>query len=163
MGTEIERKFLVCGDEWRKGAVGVEYRQGYLPTSDACVVRIRTAGAEALLTVKGRTVGIFRQEFEYSIPFKDAEEMLATLCNSPLIEKKRFTVQHGVHQWVIDEFSGDNQGLIVAEVELSTEDESVSLPTWIGKEVSDDPRFFNVNLVTHPFRDWQDSLDANET
>lgn len=156
MAIEIERKFLVCGDEWRKAAKGVNYRQGYLPTTDACVVRVRVMGEEALLTIKGRTKGISRQEFEYSIAVEEAEQLLDSLCRRPLIEKTRYSLHYGGQRWEIDEFRGENSGLIVAEIELKNENESISMPDWIGKEVSDDPRFFNVNLVSHPFSKWSE-------
>ncbi len=162
MGTEIERKFLVCSDEWRTAAQGVDFRQGYLPTEDSCVVRVRTMGEEAVLTIKGRTQGISRQEFEYPIPLEDAQELLDTLCRRPLIEKTRYCLHFEGHQWEIDEFKGENEGLVVAEVELANENESISMPDWIGKEVSDDPRFFNVNLISNPFSKWSEDLFADE-
>ncbi len=155
MGVEIERKFLVCGDRWRKLAKGTEYRQGYLPSSDLTVVRIRKMGQAAVLTIKGRTTGVTRQEYEYTIPKADADEMLNTLCRQPLIEKTRYQVQHEGTLWEIDEFEGDNRGLIVAEVELEREDQTISLPDWIGREVSDDSRYFNVNLASNPYKNWK--------
>lgn len=158
MGTEIERKFLVRGEAWRELATGTEFRQGYLPTDESCVVRVRVMGANAVLTVKGRNEGISRQEYEYPIPVADGEEMLSRLCRLPLVEKTRYVVDHDSRKWEIDEFKGENQGLIVAEVELNDESETVSLPEWIGREVSDDPRFFNVNLVVNPFSRWKETL-----
>lgn len=156
MGIEIERKFLVRGDGWWEGAAGTDFRQGYLPTGENCVVRVRIQGATAILTIKGRTEGIERLEFEYPIPLTDAETLLSELCEKPLIEKTRFRMKHGAHVWEIDEFRGDNRGLVLAEVELSDAQESVELPDWVGEEVSDDPRYFNVNLVRHPFPSWKD-------
>jgi len=155
MGVEIERKFLVCGDKWRKQAKGTEYRQGYLPTSDLTVVRIRMMGQDAVLTIKGRTTGVTRHEYEYPIPKADADEMLNTLCKHPLIEKTRYQVQHEGTLWEIDEFSGENHGLIVAEVELEREDQNISLPEWIDRDVSNDARYFNVNLASNPYKNWK--------
>lgn len=154
MGTEIERKFLVRDDSWREGAVGTAYRQGYLSTEVDRNVRIRIIGQRGLLTVKGRASGISRLEFEYEIPLADARKMLDELCSRPLIEKTRFKVEYAGLTWEIDEFAGDNAGLVVAEVELESEDQKVELPPWIDREVSDDPRYLNSNLVTNPFSTW---------
>jgi len=151
---EIERKFLVSGSSWRKSAVGVNFRQGYLPTDDSCVVRVRTMGPEAVLTIKGRTRGISRQEFEYKIPREDAEQVLDSLCERPLVEKIRYQVEHEGFCWEIDVFKGENQGLIIAEIELEYENQTFPLPEWVGNEVSDDPRYFNVNLVKNPYKNW---------
>jgi len=154
MAIEIERKFLVTGDNWRSLAEGVRMRQGYLPTDDSCVVRVRTTGSRAWLTIKGRTEGIARQEFEYSIPVSDAAMLLDRFCRSPLVDKIRYTIHYGGFVWEVDEFFGDNRGLILAEVELSAENEQLALPDWIDREVSDDPRYFNVNLARHPYCCW---------
>lgn len=170
MATEIERKFLLANDDWRAQADGgVVMRQGYLcalsssdePSADRLSadknkssIRVRIAGEQANLNIKSATLGITRQEYEYAIPLADANELLDTLANGPLIEKTRYHVQHGVHTWEIDVFAGDNQGLVVAEVELSSADESFERPSWLGEEVSDDPRYYNVCLVKHPFKDW---------
>jgi adenylate cyclase len=154
MGTEIERKFLVVGEAWRGQAEGVLYRQGYVPTRDLRTVRIRTAGDRAYLTLKGPVQGLTRSEFEYPIPQEDAEIMLATLCELPLIEKRRYRIQVGTHLWEVDEFLGENAGLILAEVELSSEAEAVGLPPWAGQEVSGDPRYYNSNLAQHPYASW---------
>ncbi|NQU65410.1 MAG: CYTH domain-containing protein [SAR324 cluster bacterium] len=158
MQTEIERKFLVKNDSWRKSATGVDFRQGYLPTGDSCVVRIRSMGPEAVLTIKGRTSGISRQEFEYAIPCADADRLLDSLCELPLIEKTRYRVQYQGFCWEIDVFRGENRGLIIAEIELEEENQKFPLPAWIGREVSDDPRFFNVNLVKNPYKNWAESF-----
>jgi len=154
MATEIERKFLVRDDSWRVGAEGTVYRQGYLSTELERNVRVRLIGERGLLTVKGRASGVSRLEFEYEIPFADASKLLDELCLEPLIEKTRFKVQHAGLLWEIDEFAGDNVGLVVAEVELESEDQAIDLPAWIDREVSDDPRYFNSNLVTNPFSTW---------
>ena len=154
MGQEIERKFLVKGDGWRALDDGVVYRQGYLSTVKERTVRIRIINDKAYLTVKGVTQGISRVEYEYEIPVMDANEMLDELCERPLIEKTRYTISIGGHIWEIDEFDGENRGLILAEVELSSEDQAVNLPDWIGAEVSDDPRYYNANLIANPFIKW---------
>lgn len=157
MAVEIERKFLVKGDEWRSLATGVVYRQGYIPTAKPTSVRIRVVGEQAYLTLKGATTGTVRAEFEYPIPLEDAIEMLETLCDRPFIKKTRYQIPQGDLIWEVDEFEGENQGLIVAEVELSDENQALELPNWIGEEVSHDARYFNVNLVKHPFSQWEES------
>lgn len=156
MPKEIERKFLVTDDSWRQSAKGVFYQQGYFPAADATTVRVRTAGDKGYLTIKGRRTGSIQPEYEYEIPFEEAEEMLSLLCRKPLIEKRRFKVEFHRHVWEIDEFEGENKGLILAEVELADEDEDVRLPAWIGKEVTDDHRYYNAYLVDHPFSEWKD-------
>ena len=154
MGVEIERKFLVEGDEWRAGSTGTAYRQGYLSTVKERTVRIRTMGDRAVLTVKGITVGATRAEFEYDIPFGDAEQMLDELCERPLIEKTRHLIEYRDLTWEVDEFEGANAGLLVAEVELDEDGQAVELPSWVGDEVTDDPRYYNANLIAHPYREW---------
>ncbi len=156
MAKEIERKFLVVGDAWRALAQGVHYRQGYLNSIKERTVRIRTVGEKAVLTVKGPTVGVTRMEFEYQIPYDDCVAMLENLAEQPIIEKKRYKIPMGEFVWEIDEFFGVNEGLIVAEVELKSEDQAFEKPEWIGKEVSGDPRYFNSNLVAHPYSTWKD-------
>lgn len=155
MAIEIERKFLVKGDEWRSLAVGKIYRQGYIPTEKGVTVRVRVIGDRAYLTVKGPKVGNARAEFEYPIPVEDGQQMLDTLCDRPFIEKTRYKIPIGELIWEVDEFAGENQGLILAEVELTDEHQTVELPDWIGEEVSDDPRYFNSNLAKNPFTRWQ--------
>ena len=153
MGTEIERKFLVRGDAWRALGRAAVFRQGYLSTVKERTVRIRVVGDQGWITVKGLTVGATRAEFEYAIPVDDAHEMLE-LCAQPLIEKTRTVVDLGDLQWEIDEFTGPNEGLIVAEVELQRADQEIDLPDWVGDEVTDDPRYFNATLTAHPFSTW---------
>ncbi len=155
MATEIERKFLVRDDSWR-GAVARSrpMRQGYLPGIETASVRVRIDGERALLNIKSATLDVTRQEYEYPIPLEDAREMLDTLCERPLIEKTRHFVPFADHLWEVDVFEGDNAGLVVAEVELAGPDDAPALPPWAGEEVSDDPRYYNVSLVRHPFRDW---------
>ena len=153
MGREIERKFLVDGTGWRTGP-GIEYRQGYLSSVKERTVRVRRAGEKAYLTVKGVNVGASRSEYEYEIPVSDANEMLEQLCPRPLVEKRRYRVEHAGLTWEIDEFSGENAGLVLAEVELTSEELEILRPPWVGKEVTDDPRYFNANLVEHPYQTW---------
>jgi adenylate cyclase len=153
MGTEIERKFLVVGDAWRGLSTGRHYRQGYLSTVKERTVRVRTVGDKGYITVKGITVGAKRAEYEYEVPVGDANEILE-LCELPLVEKTRYRIPYGGLVFELDEFEGDNRGLIVVEVELKSEDQTVKLPEWIGKEVTTDPRYFNANLVAHPYAPW---------
>ncbi|MGD8608714.1 MAG: CYTH domain-containing protein [Myxococcales bacterium] len=154
MGEEIERKFLVVGEDWRREATGTPYRQGFLSTEPERTVRVRVAGDRGSITVKGKTSGARRAEFEYAIPVHDARQMLDTLCRKPLIEKTRYSLTVGDHVWDIDVFEGVNAGLVVAEIELRTEDEGFEKPSWIGDEVTGDPRYFNSNLVAHPYDTW---------
>ncbi|MEA5626060.1 CYTH domain-containing protein [Nostoc sp. UHCC 0251] len=154
MAKEIERKYLVRGDSWRGLAEGSVYRQGYIATQDKAAVRIRIVGENSYLTIKGPNIKYSRSEFEYPIPVQDAQEILETLCERPFIEKTRYKIESGGLIWEIDEFDGVNKGLILAEVELSDENQQIELPSWIGKEVSDDFRYYNSNLVKHPFSQW---------
>ncbi|MEW6489765.1 MAG: CYTH domain-containing protein [Thermodesulfobacteriota bacterium] len=154
MGIEIERKFLVRGDGWRAGASGQEIRQGYLSCDPDRTVRVRLSGHQGLLTVKGRPRGLVRTEFEYPIPGPDAQALLDHLCLRPLIEKTRYRVTHVDHLWEVDEFWGENRGLVLAEVELADPAEAVDLPEWAGEEVSHDPRYANANLARNPFLRW---------
>ena len=154
MAKEIERKYLVVGDAWRSGAVGTVFRQGYLSTVKERTVRVRVAGDRGYLTIKGITVGAVRSEFEYEIPRADADQMLDELCELPLIEKTRYEIEAGDLTWEIDEFAGVNEGLVVAEVELEDEAQEIALPDWAGAEVTNDPRYFNSNLIAHPFSEW---------
>ncbi|MFN2370316.1 MAG: CYTH domain-containing protein, partial [Candidatus Krumholzibacteriia bacterium] len=132
MGIEIERKYLVTGDAWRALGPGVPYRQGYLCTDRERVVRVRTMGQRAALTVKGLPVGATRPEFEYPIPVDDARRLLE-LCLQPIIEKTRYTVQAAGRTWEVDEFHGANAGLVVAECELEAADQPLRLPAWVGE------------------------------
>ena len=154
MGKEIERKYLIKDDTWRKDASGTTYRQGYLSTVKERTVRVRTIDDKGFLTIKGITIGATRREYEYEIPTADANEMLDELCEKPIIEKTRFKISHAGLTWEIDEFSGVNQGLIVAEVELESEDQNIDFPPWVGVEVSGDPRYFNSNLIAKPYANW---------
>ncbi len=154
MAAEIERKFLVTGELWKAPGAGTRYRQGYLSSVKERTVRVRRVGNKGYLTVKGITAGAVRSEFEYEIPVADADALLNGLCEKPLIEKDRYRVRVGGHTWEIDEFRGENQGLVVAEVELQREDEPFEKPGWIAAEVTDDPRYFNANLGKHPYATW---------
>ncbi|MEH2346709.1 MAG: CYTH domain-containing protein [Nostoc sp.] len=154
MAKEIERKYLVRGDSWRGLAEGSVYRQGYIATQDKTTVRIRIVGEKSYLTIKGPSIKYSRLEFEYPIPVKDAQEILETLCERPFVEKVRYKIEFSGLIWEIDEFDGVNKGLILAEVELNDENQQIELPNWIGQEVSDDSRYFNSNLVKHPFSEW---------
>ena len=152
MAIEIERKFLVK-DGWRPEGEPISLRQGYLPLSGPMLVRIRQQDDRAFLTLKGRVDGVTRSEYEYEIPTQDAEELLMR-CHKPLIEKMRYLVPVGSYTWEVDVFSGANEGLVVAEIELSSEDEVFDRPDWIGEEVSGDSRYYNSNLAKHPFSEW---------
>lgn len=153
MGVEIERKFLVTGNGWQAHP-GIEFRQGYL-NEGVPTVRVRTMGERAALTIKGPTVGISRAEFEYEIPREDALAMLDDMCTGTLIEKVRRRIEFGGRTWEVDEFLGANAGLVVAEVELDSEDAEVDLPDWVGEEVSSDPRYFNSALAARPYTTWE--------
>lgn len=151
MGLEIERKFLVNHSLWQPPNNGILYRQGYIYTRNGNTVRVRIAGDKGYLTLKGKTQGMARSEFEYEIPLDDAKEMLDILCDRPLIEKIRYKIKVDNLIWEIDEFLGDNQGLLLAEVELSSEHQEVNLPLWITEEVTQDSRYYNSNLAKNPY------------
>jgi len=155
MGIEIERKFLVKNDSWR-GYVEREWRirQGYLATTGTLTVRIRLKDDAAWLTLKGPPLGLVRSEFEYPIPYEDGEAMLRELAILPVIEKSRYRIPCGEHYWDLDCFTGDNAGLVLAEIELTREHEPFELPGWAGAEVTSDPRYSNANLARRPFKDW---------
>jgi adenylate cyclase len=155
MAKEIERKFLVDTALRRATAGGTLYRQGYLSSAKERVVRVRIAGDRGFLTIKGLTTGVSRLEFEYPIPLSDATGMLDQLCGRPLIEKTRYREVFADRTWEIDVFHGDNDGLVVAEVEIAHPEDKVELPRWAGAEVSNDPRYFNNNLAAHPYRYWR--------
>jgi CYTH domain-containing protein len=155
MAREIERKFLVRDDSWKSGATGIPCRQGYLAGGGAATVRVRVLGDEAYLTVKGKTVGISRDEFEYAIPSDDARAMLDDLCGGKLVEKIRYRVDVQGVEWEVDEFLGANAGLVLAEVELESEDQRIPLPGWIGREVTGEVRYYNSVLAEKPFTSWE--------
>jgi adenylate cyclase len=155
MAVEIERKFLVASDAWREGPPGVRMAQGYLSRETGRTVRVRIAGEKGFLTIKGPVSGISRAEFEYEIPVEEARELLA-MCPAPWIDKIRHERWHDGHCWEVDEFLGDNAGLVVAEIELYDAAAEFALPAWIGREVSDDVRYFNSRLAVTPWPGWKD-------
>lgn len=155
MSLEVERKFLVNGDAWRALGEPLPIRQGYLCSDPVRVVRVRIAGDHAWLAVKGINLGATRIEFEYPIPIKDAADMLDGFCERPILEKRRTRIPLGEVVWEVDEFLGENAGLIVAEVELRSADQAITLPEWIGDEVTGDARYFNSNLLREPFSRWR--------
>ena len=155
MGVEIEKKFLLAGNDWKELAEGASYRQGYLSSVKERTVRVRTIRDKGFLTIKGISVGATRLEYEYEIPFEEANELLNELCEKPLIEKNRYKVNLGEHTWEIDEFFGENEGLVVAEIELESEKQQFIKPPWVGEEVTGDPRYFNSNLINNPFKQWK--------
>ncbi len=158
MAQEIERKFLVVGEAWRQQARDHQrYRQGYLASDPACSIRVRISGDRAWLNLKSATLGVARLEFDYPIPVTDAEQILERLCSGPVIDKTRWFVDYGGKTWEVDEFHGDNAGLVVAEIELASEDEAFERPPWLGAEVSHDPRYYNVRLAVHPYKDWPEA------
>jgi CYTH domain-containing protein len=154
---EIEKKFLVTSSAWKRGATGHVYRQGYLSIDRKRTVRIRVVGEQGVLTIKGERIGDTAPEFEYPIPVADARTLLDTLCLRPLIEKTRYTIDHKGHTWEVDAFHGDNEGLVVAEIELTREGEPFERPEWIGEEVTKDFRYTNANLVDHPYATWKET------
>jgi CYTH domain-containing protein len=159
MGIEIERKFLVKREEWLTQLQENQYesvpiKQGYINAEKERTVRVRTKEVKAYLTIKGESLSVTRQEFEYEIPFEDAVELLK-LCNQPLIEKLRYTVNYQGTIWEVDVFSGENEGLFLAEVELQNENDRFSLPKWIDIEVSNDARYYNSALNVAPYKSWK--------
>ena len=154
MAQEIERKFRVANDDWRAMASSSSsLKQGYLSSSAEATVRVRLEDNLGTLTIKSKTKGITRNEFEYAIPAQEAEELLI-ICSGPLIEKTRYRIPQENHTWEIDVFEGDNDGLIIAEIELTSEDDYFAKPQWLGEEVSGDSRYYNSNLATHPYVNW---------
>lgn len=154
MGTEIERKFLVEGSDWRQGN-SVRLTQCYLNRDKHRTVRIRIAGGKAFLTIKSVTQGATRAEFEYEIPVVDARQMLK-FSDGPIVEKDRHAIVHEGFKWEVDEFLGDNAGLIMAEIELTAEEQPFSRPPWLGREVTHDMRYYNSNLAAHPYSEWRE-------
>ena len=160
MGTEIEHKFLLRDESWR-GQVerSASMRQGYLMSNSRCSVRVRIADGQGFLNIKSGVLGIQRSEYEYPIPLADAEELLDTLCEKPLVEKTRHFVRHQGHLWEIDEFAGANAGLVVAELEVDHPDETFVRPDWLGEDVSRDIRYYNSQLARHPYTSWSCASD----
>jgi CYTH domain-containing protein len=154
MAIETEKKFLLAYRPTALLTHGTLIRQGYMVNKKKMVVRVRLSGDAAFLTIKGPTCNGARKEYEYPVPRQDAREMLALFCKTPFVEKTRYKIEFKGFEWVIDEFSGDNQGLVVAEIELDTIDQPFEKPDWIGKEVTHDPRYFNSNLIETPYSTW---------
>lgn len=155
MAIEIEHKFLLANEDWRQHIQkSVKYKQGYLSSQPTSSIRIRIADKQAWLNIKSATIGTQRLEFEYEIPLSDADEIISTLCGKPLIEKIRHFVPNEDNIWEIDEFEGDNQGLIVAEIELSIVGKNFTKPYWLGAEVTHDLRYYNNNLAVNPYKKW---------
>jgi len=155
MAKEIERKFLLLSDDWRANAdAGTVMVQGYLQSGKKSSIRVRLTDDKAWLNIKSATLGISRSEYEYAIPLDDANEILASLCDESIIDKTRYHVTVGNHIWEVDVFAGDNQGLVVAEIELSDENEVFEVPAWAGEEVSLDTRYYNVCLAKNPYKNW---------
>jgi len=156
MGKEIEKKFLITNDSWRKLGNGKEYCQGYLNSEQDTTVRVRTIGERGILTIKGPSVEGVKLEFEYDIPYTDALEMLEKLCHKPLIRKTRHEISYHGFTWEVDEFTGENEGLVFAEIELDDIGQDFDKPDWIGKEVTGDSRYYNASLVRNPYSRWKD-------
>ena len=154
MGVEIERKFLLTGDAWRTLGEPVLLRQGYLSSDPERTVRVRIEGGQGTLTIKGVSVGATRGEWEYPIAVDEAAELLDRLCQQPIIEKYRRRIDFAGNVWEVDEFLGANAGLVVAEIELASEQQAFDQPEWIGEEVTHDRRYFNSSLIRHPFSGW---------
>lgn len=155
MSVEIERKFLVRGEQWKSLGEGMLLRQGYLSSAPERIVRVRIERNSAVLTIKGKTIGATRGEWEYPIPLEDAQRFLDDLCERPIIEKKRYRIPYQGLIWEVDEFFGENAGLVVAEVELESEQQKFARPEWVGEEVTNDARYYNANLLRHPYSQWR--------
>lgn len=155
MGKEIERKFLVNNPDYRKNANRTFIHQGFLSTDKERVVRVRVRESEATITIKGISKGAERSEFEYKIPLKDAEQLLSEICIQPTIKKYRYKVNHKGFVWEVDEFMESNEGLIIAEIEIPEINTVFDIPSWAGKEVTEDTRYYNSNLIKNPFKNWK--------
>jgi len=156
MAVEIEHKFLLANNDWRKKvSYSVKYKQGYLSSVATSSIRVRISSDHAWLNIKSATIGTHRHEYEYEIPLSDAQEIITNLCRKPIIEKTRHIVIDDGNTWEIDEFEGDNEGLIVAEIELTEVGAAFLTPTWLGEEVTSDHRYYNNNLASHPYSVWR--------
>ena len=155
MGLEIERKFLLKNNSWKKEIKETIFiRQGYLNSKVERTVRIRIQGEQGVLTIKGKNQNVTRKEFEYQIPLDDALHLIS-MCEKPVIEKTRFLISSNRCTWEIDVFDGENKGLVIAEIELSSEEESFDIPNWLGKEVSSESKYYNSSLITNPYSKWK--------
>ena len=155
MPVEIERKFLVNTIPTQQINRSKKVKQGYMVNDEHQVVRVRSMDSDHFLTIKSNTRGLSRLEFEYQIPQRDALDMFKYLCGPSIIEKTRHYIEFQGHTWEVDEFHGKNQGLVVAEIELKSEDEKFEIPGWVSCEVSHDPRYYNMNLMTNPYDNWK--------
>jgi len=155
MPIEIEHKFLIKDDSWKQSIEkSIQYKQGYMISDNKRSVRIRISDQKSWLNIKSATIGTQRQEFEYEIPYNEGLEILGSLCEKPYIEKTRYIVKHQLHTWEIDVFSGDNEGLIVAEIELKTIGEAFEKPEWLGNEVTSERKYYNNSLCKEPYKNW---------
>lgn len=155
MALEIERKYLVDFEKLGTLENGNRIKQGYFSTNKDAVVRVRVKNDKAYLTIKGSNIGATRLEFEYEIPVDEVNEMLDKLCQKPVIDKTRYLIDYENHTFELDIFYGDNDGLVVAEVELLDENETIKLPSWIKEEVTSDERYYNSNLMKNPYKNWK--------
>ncbi|HDP68977.1 MAG TPA: CYTH domain-containing protein [Candidatus Marinimicrobia bacterium] len=160
MAVEIERKYLVKRNAYKSLAKPVPIRQGYISADIYRIVRVRIAGERAWIGIKSLVTNLERLEFEYEIPPGDAEMILSKVCPHPIIEKYRYALDVGGDHWIVDEFLGENRGLVVAEIELESPEQNIHLPDWVGEEVSNDPRYLNANLAVHPYSRWRDRQDS---
>lgn len=154
MAVEIEKKFLVKGTSWKENATAEEFIQGYICSGDGATVRVRIAGEKSYITIKGKSSGISKLEYEYDIPMEDAEVLVNEVCRQPVIHKTRYRYEFNGFVWEIDEFHGNNSGLIIAEIELDSEDQDFAEPGWLGKEVSLTARYYNASLAVYPYSQW---------
>ena len=154
MNIEIERKFLLLNNLWKSEAVGVHYKQAYLNEKGDNTIRVRIEGNQAKLTIKSKATNISRMEFEYDIPKEDAEKLFL-IAKTPAVEKYRYKIEYAGNIWEVDEFLGDNEGLVIAEIELESENQTFQKPSWIGMEVSGDKRYTNANLARNPYKNWK--------
>ena len=154
MAIEIERKFLIKEKPFSIAKRSLKIKQGYIINEKSKVIRVREKGDDYFLTIKGNNIGISRLEYDFPISKEDAKELIFHFCKTTLIEKTRHYIEHKGHTWEVDEFHGKNDGLIVAEIELESEDEKFEIPDWVGEEVTQDDRYYNMNLAIHPFTSW---------
>ena len=155
MAIEIERKYLIDLEKIGLLENGNKIKQGYITTNKDAVVRVRVKNDKGYLTIKGSNIGVSRLEFEYEIPLLEANEMLDKLCQKPIIDKIRYIINYEKHIWEVDVFYGDNEGLVIAEVELEDENEYINLPLWIKEEVTGDIKYYNSNLMKYPYNQWK--------
>lgn len=155
MAQEIERKFLLADASFLADLQGTHIKQGYIPGRERSAVRIRVRGERAYLTLKGATHGIERSEYEYEIPLMDAREIMEEFCAPPFIEKMRYEVEFAGNTWEVDVFYGDNEGLLLAEIELESAGQTFARPPWLGREVSEDRRYYNASLTRNPYKKWK--------